>query len=266
MGKLVTITERNYHKFINPTVNGELKVCGTKPRDFKKYYAGYGAAKKFSDVMEVFKESDMQDRLELVLKERADLYDVRRTGMFGAPIPSLDQNGKGYCWGHSPVSAMRLGRAVNNQPFRDLSPYAICCKIKNYRDQGGWNAEAVNYIAEHGCPTSEYWPQRSMDRKNDNAETWADAKKSIIVTWIDLEPKDMQRQLITCLLLGFPIASDFNWWGHSVCSVRLKQFKPLKTTIFNSWGDWSDEGMGDLEGKKAIPDSAIALMTTSLAA
>jgi hypothetical protein len=76
----------------------------------------------------------------------------------------------------------------------------------------------------------------------------------------------VKHQLATCLLLNIPVVTDFNWWGHSVCAVRLVKRNPFTIRIWNSWGDsWSDSGMGDLTGSKAIPDGAVAprVMTAS---
>jgi hypothetical protein len=172
------------------------------------------------------------------------------------------------CWAHSSTSAALIIRALNNEPYADLSAYAVACVIKNYRDQGGWGAESLAFIAERGIPTSEFWPQKSMSRGNDNPKTWENAARHKFTEWMDLDPRDMKRQLVTCLLLGIPVVSDFNWWGHSVCSIDLVSLNPFRTRIWNSWGDsWSANGTGILEGRRAIPDAAIAprVMTASAA-
>jgi hypothetical protein len=172
------------------------------------------------------------------------------------------------CWAHSSTSAALIIRALNNEPYADLSAYAVACVIKNFRDQGGWGAESLAFIAERGIPTSEFWPQKSMSRSNDNPKTWENAAKHKFTEWMDLDPSDMKRQLVTCLLLGIPVVSDFNWWGHSVCSIDLVSLNPFRTRIWNSWGDsWSANGTGILEARRAIPDAAIAprVMTASAA-
>lgn len=166
----------------------------------------------------------------------------------------------GNCWAHSTVSAALLARAKANEPYADLSAYAIACIIKRFRDEGGWNAESVQFLAERGCPTSEFWPQRSVDKSNDNPKTWANAKEHIALEWMDLDPRQMWPQLVTALLSGFSLAGDFNWWGHSVGISDLVALSPRKIRIWNSWGDsWSANGMGVLEGSKALPDAAIAV-------
>lgn len=173
----------------------------------------------------------------------------------------------GNCWAHSSTSAALLTRAVNNQPFADLSAYAVACIIKKFRDEGGWGSESLEFIAERGIPTSEFWPQRSMSRSNDNDKTWANAALHKFSEWRDMDPgSSMKKQIVTCLLLNLPVVSDFNWWGHSVCSMDLVSITPFRTRILNSWGDvWSENGSGILEGSKAIPNGALCacVMTAS---
>lgn len=256
----IVIDGRNYKKFIDPSIDGEIKKCGTEPRDWKRFpHGSLKHAKPFD--LPLIPKDEWQDRLDEQIKNAAQLSQMRSVAMpDGKPIPSRDQNGKGYCWAHSTTSAMILARMVNNQPYADLSAYAIACIIKNFRDEGGWNSESVEFACNRGIPSSATWPQRSMEKANDNPKTWEDAKLHVVTEWMDLDPNQMKEQLITCLLLGMPLASDFNWWSHSVCSTDLVAIEPFQTRIWNSWGDsWSANGMGVLKGSKAIPDNAIAL-------
>lgn len=261
----IVINSRNFRDHIHPTVDGEKKKCGTIPRDWERH--GYGKvmhAKPFD--IDLIDESEWEDRLAQQIKDKAQLSDIRNNGMDGKPIPSRDQNGKGYCWFHSGTSAALIIRACMNEPYADLSAFMGACIIKGYRDEGGWGSEGVEFIGSVGITTSKFWPQQSMSRSNDNAEMRADAKKRRYTEWMDLDPNQMKKQLVTCLLLGFPCITDFNWWGHSVCTLDLVSLKPFRTRIWNSWGDsWSENGTGILEGSKAMPDSALAarVMTAS---
>jgi hypothetical protein len=132
----ITINSRNYRRHISPTVAGEVKKCGTIPRDFMRCPLGYIAHARAWD-LELIPESEWQARLDEQIKDKAQLSNVRDTGMNGQPIPSRDQNGKGFCWAHSGVSAHLIARAVMGEPYADLSAYALACIIKKYRDEGG---------------------------------------------------------------------------------------------------------------------------------
>ncbi len=265
MNRTVIINDDNYREYFHPIVDGEMRKHGLIPRDYTTHPVGcYAAAKPFD--IPLIPESEWAGRLAAQIAAKAQLSDVRNRGMGGKPIPSRDQDGKGYCWAHSSTSAALIVRALDNQPYADLSAFAVACIIKGYRDQGGWGAESLEWIAENGIPTSQFWPQQSMDRKNDNPEMRANAKLHRFTEWMDLEPKN-KSQLVTCLLLGIPVVSDFNWWSHSVCTIDLVSLEPFQTRIWNSWKDsWGENGTGLLEGNKAIPDGMIAprVMTASI--
>jgi hypothetical protein len=236
--------------------NGYAK--GLVPRNFSTHPVGYlGAIARPFDIP-LIPESEWQSRLDAQIATKGQLSNIRNQGNNGQPIPSRDQNGKGYCWAHSSVSAMLIARAVAGEPYADLSAYAVACIIKGYRDEGGWGAESLQWIAENGVPTSQFWPQQSMSRSNDNPAMRANAKLHEFRDWMDLEPRN-KAQFVTCLLLGMPVITDLNWWSHSICTLDLVSINPFRTRIWNSWSDqWSDNGMGILEGSKAMPDGALA--------
>ncbi len=229
---------------------------GLVPRNFATHPVGYNS-KPFD--LPLIPESEWASRLAAQIAAKAQLSDIRNAGMFGQRIPSRDQNGKGYCWAHSSTSASLLIRAVNNEPYADLSAYCVACIIKGYQDEGGWGAESLEWIAANGIPTSEFWPQQSMSRSNDNPAMRANAALHKVTEWMDLDPNQMKAQLVTCLLNNIPVVSDHSWWGHSICAMDLVSLQPFTTRIWNSWGDsWNGDGTGLLQGSKAIPDAAIA--------
>lgn len=167
------------------------------------------------------------------------------------------------CWAYSSTGATMLLRAVQNEPYVELSAHAIGCQIKNFRDEGGWGLESLEWIAKNGVPSSEFWPLQSMSRKNDTPQMRENAKLHRVTEWMDCQPGS-KAQLVTGLLMGLPGYGDFDWWGHSVCLMDLVSIKPFKIRILNSWGpEWSDNGAGILEGSKAMPDDfAFARVTT----
>lgn len=255
----IIIDDNNCHQFYEPVVGGERRMRGLRPRSFRANpFGSLPYARPFN--LPLVPQTEWEARLKEQMEAKAQLSDLRNEGMDGKPIPSRDQDGKGYCWAHSSTSCCLLARAAAGMPYVDLSAYAVACIIKGYRDEGGWCGESMEFIAARGVPTSEFWPQQSMSRSNDRPETWENARLHIVIDWMDLDPANMKAQLITALLNGYCVASDFNWWGHSVCTMDLVSLSPLRTRIWNSWGDgWSSNGTGVLEGSKAVPNNAIAL-------
>jgi len=267
MADEILIHDGNWTDFLESPVDdtARARARGLKPRNYATHPVGYLACAKPFDVP-LIPESEWQARLDAQIAAKAQLSNIRNAGMNGQPIPSRDQDGKGYCWAHSSTSAALIVRAIQGQPYADLSAFAVACIIKNYRDEGGWGAESLEWIAANGIPTSDYWPQQSMSRSNDTPAMRANAKRHEFTEWMDLDPANVKAQMVTCLLLGIPVVTDFNWWGHSVCTIDLVSLNPFTTRIWNSWGDgWSDNGTGLLQGSKAIPDGAIAprVMTAS---
>ncbi len=291
---------KDYQRTIK--VAGERKSRGLIPRDYTKRPIGcYSSAARFEAVdMPLIPRSEWSERIRDMESQKSRLSDIRLTGNAGQIIISRDQDSVGFCWNHSVTSAVLLLRAVANLPYVDLSAFAIGCIIKDYQDEGGWGAEALDFVTERGIPTSEFWPQRSMSRSNDRPETWANAKLHRVVEgWVDLQAAQYDRaltfdQVATCLLCRIPVVADFSWWSHSVCGAdivdgssqrkktraasgklaSLKVFEKIwginnpvtagfGVRIWNSWSDsWSDKGMGVLTGNQAIPDGSVAPRTT----
>lgn len=222
-------------------------------RDYERHPFGYSRVVKAFD-LPLIPENEWAERLEYQKATKSRLSDIRNRGLSGRPIPSLDQNGVGYCWCHGPVSALLLARAVAGLPFVDLSPFAVGCLIKNYRDEGGWGIEAMEFMAERGCPSSAFWPHRAMRREYDTPATWANAKLHIQTEWMELEPRN-KAQMVTCLLSNLPICAGYDHWAHEVCLMDLENLSPLRVRLWNSWSDnWEDNGTGILEGSKALGD------------
>ena len=246
----------------NAAVPPAGQSMGLSPRNYGMHAFGALGIPMATTTVPKIPRSEWSDRIKELEDKKALLSDIRMTaGPNGGPIPSLDQNGKGYCWAHSTVSAALLSRAKAGQPFADLSAYAIACIIKYYQDEGGWNGESMEFLRSRGCPTADHWPQRSMNASNDNPLTWANAALNKDTEWIEIAEGDFDMQM-TLLLMGHPHALDLNWWGHSVCAADPVEIErgSYGVRIWNSWGDsWSDQGMGVLTESNARNNGAIAL-------
>lgn len=248
--------------WFNPIIEGEIKGHGYVERDYSTY-----PKEMFDPPSEIklIPRSEWSDRIKEQAAQKARLSDVR------GDIPALDQNGQGFCWAYSTTGCVQLLRAANNQPYVRLSAHAIGCKVKNFRDEGGWAGLSAKFHKEYGCPSIEKWAEKSMSRSNDTPQTWENAAlHKVTEDWIDLT-RDVYDQNLsfdqvgTCLLLGIPCATDFNHWSHSVCAMDLVEVEPgsFGLLILNSWtNNWGDRGMGILRGSKAIPDGAVALRVT----
>lgn len=244
---------------------------GLIPRDYSMHPVGYLGElcppMRAVD-MPLIPRSEWSARIKEMEATQSRLSDLRRiAGPGQTRYASLDQNGQGYCWAYSTGAAIMILRAIANLPFLRLSPHAVACKIKNFRDEGGWGAASLEFAIKNGYPSVADWAEKSMDRKYDIPATWEMARRNRITEqWMDVEPPVYDRdltfdQVMTCSLNRIPVVSDFNWWGHSVCVLDPVEVEPgsFGLRIINSWTDsWGDAGEAVLRGSKAIPDGATA--------
>jgi hypothetical protein len=295
MSREIHIHDGNFHRFVDDAVvDGERKKRGLIPRNYEKHPVGHYRSAVHYDAVDIplIDPSTYSERIRDKIANKSQISDLRLVGNGGQPIPALDQNGKGYCWAHSSTSATMMTRMLMNLPYVALSAYAIACIIKNYRDEGGWGAQSLDFITERGVPSSTFWAMQSMSRSNDNAKTWENAALHRMTSgWVDLQSAQYDRklswnQVASLLLSDVPVVVDYNWWSHSVCAIDLiettssdyrdedsgklitgdhlirifdSEAGPFGVRILNSWGDsWSDQGMGKLSASKSIPDSSVA--------
>ena len=100
---------------------------GAVPRDFD-----IDPVSMFQDPsqMPLIPRSEWDARIDEQEREQSSLeHIVKRAG-----IEVLDQNGQGYCWAYSVGMTIMAARARANQPYIRLSPHAVACKIKGFRD------------------------------------------------------------------------------------------------------------------------------------
>lgn len=190
---------------------------------------------------------------------------------------NLDQNGDGYCWAYSTGHAMMLSALRDNNLTYRLNPHATAAIIKKGRDEGGWCGLSAKWAAENGYAEEGTepgkWPKQSRNLKYDTPELRAAMKAHVTgEEWRDLT-RDVYdqhlatNQLATCLMDNKPCPTDFNWWGHSVCSLRWVRVEAGSwgLLILNSWLNWGRFGLAVLRGSKAKPDGALCIRTVRAA-
>lgn len=221
--------------------------------------------------VDIIPESEWDARFDEQEKYKSSLSHIRMRGNNGKMIPSLDQNGQGYCWMYSGVGCIMLSRAVQNQPYVRLSAHAGAWVIKKGRDEGGWTGLAGPFIEERGVPDVDHWPEKSMNgRQYDTPATWENAKLyRPTETWIDMRASMYDRTLsrlvlATLLFNNIPCTGDFDWWAHSVPLLRWVRIERGSWGLenWNSWTDgWGNSGTGILQGSRAIHSGACAFRT-----
>lgn len=211
--------------------------------------------------------SEWPDRIKEQLETKSRISDVLlRNG-----IKSLDQGQNGYCWAFSTGGSVQAKNVLEGRPHVQLNPCMVGAIVKGGRNQGGWCGQSAKFIMEHGIAPATLWKGNSRDMSQDTPAMREEARKHAIIDgWVDLtRPVHGQvmtfNQIVTCLLLGIPVAGDFNWWGHSVMIVDVVLVEPgvYGLRIRNSWTDaWGDQGFSVLVGNRRNPDGAIAVGVT----
>jgi hypothetical protein len=208
-------------------------------------------------------ESEWIPRIRDRKKYKTGLRDLWHAGKIG---PVKDQNGQGYCWAYSVTRTVEYVRAIQNQEYTPLSAHSVACKVKGFRDEGGWCGLSGQFIRANGVVPESHWPAKSMSRSYDTAANWQEAAKHRITEdFVDLtraayDQNLTWQQLVSCLLQNIPCAVDFNWWAHSVNATDVDELDgEVVLDIDNSWAvSWGDRGTGKLQGSRKIPDGAIA--------
>lgn len=225
--------------------------------------------------LKVIPRSEWDARIDEQERLKSSLWHLRQTAADGRQMPTLDQNGQGYCWAYSTTRCVMYLRAIANQPYKRLSAHAVGCKVKGFKDEGGWAGLSAKFLRESGVPDVTAWPEKSMDRRHDTPDVWrVAAGNRLVEDWCDVAQAVYDQnltfdQIATCLLCNVPCAIDLEWWGHSVCATQLVRVEAgsYGLRIDNSWSDqWEDQGTSVLRGQKAIPMGAVALRASAVGA
>lgn len=222
--------------------------------------------------MDLIPESEDDARYEEREATKSGLLHLFLRG--GKPaFKNLDQNGQGFCWAYSTAQAIMMQRLAMGLPLVRLSAHAVACKIKNFRDQGGWGGLSAKFAVETGYPSCDVWPEQSMQRKYDTDATWADAAKHKITDeWVDLsksvyDQKLTKRQWVTAAFSNQPGPADYSRFSHSMCRfdrVRIEKGH-WGDVILQSWKNWGYYGLGILSDELGQPDGALAIRSVTIA-
>jgi len=232
--------------------------CGTGlvKRDYKKNPSGYlGALAPRADDKLLIDEAEWPDRLNELNKSGTSLLHWRIA--FIAFLKSLNQNPFGLCWAFSSTKALMYIRILMGLEPAILSAWYVAGMIKRWRDQGGWGAESLEFIADTGVPLEEYCP--SYSSKYDTADTRANAALNKCTEWRDgtEDPSYNTKLCVSSLLQTTPCIVDLNDMGHSMCAIHIGSLNPLEIIYDNSWGQQGEDGLYRGRGARARPDGLV---------
>ena len=182
-------------------------------------------------------------------------------------LPCLDQNGTNFCWFNAPVYCLQSSRVRQNQLGPDgkpvlLSPGWGAAQIKNFRNQGGWGLEALQWLSEKGTVPISVCPANAIgDVRNHLSEVDKQLAATFrVLEWWELRPRNLGEQ-ISCLLHGIEYASGRNRWSHETTDVdALWLDNAIAILGRNSWGmGWGDKGYFIMQGNQMMSDDSVAI-------
>jgi len=242
-------------------VDGERRYLSSLPRDLDRNPRGRSLA---SFGINVIPRSEWPARIAALKAANAGLMPLTYH------IPPYDQNGTNYCWCNAVAQGMTAMGYQQGRPHYLLSAASIGGPITNYRNVGGWGADAMNFGQKTGAVRVDLWPSNAISSSYfKKAEVQADYPRNKLTAQIaDLGQTggSMFDEVATCVLLGAPVPVGYNWWSHEVLAVGLeiKDGKPY-LILRNSWGQYEDNGFFLLpEGSgrnKGTPDDAQAILS-----
>lgn len=231
----------------------------------------------------------LRDGVVLTLLPRAEwagriaaIADRQLVNQF--PLPAKDQNGLGYCWCYGSTRALEIERRRLGLDNLDLCPESVGGPCTNWRNEGGYAREYMDYAEKHGVCESRFADDPHRLQPQLWQPGWQDnAASHRVATWLDIEHGDAEPtfdELVSALLgpetdgsTCRPVAIGLPWWGHLVCALGAYILPPttdcdantptgdkIGVLFQNSWGpDWPSAGANGyavLVERLATPDGA----------
>lgn len=254
-GSINVIDDSNAAHYATDPSTAPLR--GYSGRDYRQF--PYGSMPWGKAPFAAFDRREWPDRIkEGYEKKRYVLHHLKMH-----EVPILNQKRTPYCWVNAVVGAVMAVRATHGLRTVALSAASAGAPGKNYRSVGGWTGEAIGYCKKYGIVPQKYWPNDAIDRRYFEP-TRKYAKYYNVGQWYELQPRRFE-QVMTALLLGFPVCVGLNWWGHAVYyAAPVYERGQFGVVMVNSWGDsWEDHGLSILMESKATPDE-VNIVTSPL--
>lgn len=210
--------------------------------------------KSFKDMgIPLLPESEWDDIIRELEKFESTLVHLCKD----MQLDHKDQNRTNYCWVNAPTHCCEIIRLVETGQKISYSPASVGAPIKNFRNNGGWGSQALEYFKTHGLNLTEDWPDNAISRSYYTDENQQKKQRHKTVEYFYL---DTWQERVSCILAGIPTADGYNWWGHEVTGAHIT-LRDHDLIIRNSWANYGDYGFGTLSGSRKYANDSVAIVS-----
>ena len=262
LGRMPVIDDANFHHYAEESADSGFGR-GYVERDYRRFEQGFYAPRYSGPV---FPRSQWDDLIKMHDENESSPDHWRIRG----EVPVLDQNGYGYCWCYGTVGAVMVAYAQTGITAPKLSATSVAAQGKNWRNEGGWAGEAIEYIKRFGIAELNVWPEHSMNRSLPQQEAVKrSAARHNIVEFLELPRQNFDAAVSAILdpANPRPITLGLMWWGHLVYGVRVVKIdrRSYGIKIVNSWRpSWGENGCAVLAENKATAHEYVAIDRATL--
>lgn len=197
---------------------------------------------QFRDTMKTIPRTEWPQRIKDQAAVKARVSDW-------CLFPAYNQASTNYCWANGPCQSFTIARLIQGNPLRIISAASIGGPITGFRNVGGWELDAAEYLLKYGATTIDRWPNAAISRSYNTDTVTADRPNYMGLEIVECHSFD---EFATCMLQGYVGAVAYNWWSHVVtaCDLVLISENPPRFGIRDrnswddSWGDKNEAGYG----------------------
>jgi len=207
---MFVIDDRNYRDVMKRAEDrGYLPGLNPEPPEFSAGTMSHLSA--FSESFPLIPRSEWPDRI----RARGDNTLARLIRRHG--IPTFDQDGTKWCWGHAATKAACTCLAVQGTP-KVLAPESVAGPASGWRNVGGTLTEAFGQLRHGGACTRDYVLKANTVRSNALKDGW---QENAAVHRVDetyaIVGRNLWDQIVTAHFLDFAVACGVYWWSHALC-------------------------------------------------
>jgi hypothetical protein len=163
------------------------------------------------------------------------------------------------------VGAVEAIRALQGQPYIDLSAESVAGPVRNWRNQGGYGGEALEQLQNVGACLASFMDQpNSLSPRRWKSGWEADrANHRIVAAWASIDDDGFDG-VFTAALLRLPVSVGLDWWSHQIMVVGpvILDNGGYGVECRNSWGsEYGDDGYFVLTESKCQPSGSFACIS-----